>query len=474
MNVSFQHVSAEDNLHVATYITGIGCPHCANVAPGLLKEMVNECDDMIIVEYEIYQQPENSSVIFEFNNNYGSGLGIPLVIFNQDSILTGDTQINKYMTVRCDESQKGIICLPNGECQKWEELDLNDIILLPKIWSRDRIAVRTNEENISQGNNSLIKDFLTAEDPQTFIEQSNLDNFVSPQEVEISGGTVNFKTALEIEGWLLQWNGEDETVVPLKDKETNPSSEKSETKVSLLKTITLALADSVNPCAIAILMMMLIAITTYNPGNRKVVLASGFSFILAVIIMYLVYGVLIVKFFDFVQGFKSIQSIISPILSLLMSIFSLILGVLEIKDYLRYKPGSIGTEMPLSLRPKVQKLMAKVTSPAGAFVLGLFVTVFLLPCTIGPYFILGGLISTGSTNVASMLPYLLLYNVVFVLPMVIVTLIIFFGIKNVKDVQDWKNKNVRKLHLIAGILLTVLAGWVFTENIPAILSLFNF
>ena len=219
-------------------------------------------------------------------------------------------------------------------------------------------------------------------------------------------------------------------------------------------------------------MMMLIAITTYNPGDKKSILFSGLSFILAVVIMYLLYGFLIVKFFDAVQNFKNIQSIVSPLLSIVMSAFSLILGILEIKDYFRYKPGSLGTEMPLTLRPKVQKLLAKVTSPAGAFVLGLFVTIFLLPCTIGPYFILGGLISTGSTNIATMLPYLILYNIIFVLPMVIITIIIFLGAKNIKDVQNWKDKNVRVLHLIAGLLLLGLSVWVLIENIPAITTLF--
>jgi cytochrome c biogenesis protein CcdA len=156
-----------------------------------------------------------------------------------------------------------------------------------------------------------------------------------------------------------------------------------------------------------------------------------------------------------------------------MGIFSLILGFLEVKDFLNYKPGSFGTEMPLNLRPKVQKIISKVTSPWGAFVLGMFVTIFLLPCTIGPYFILGGLISTGSTAIGEMIPYLFLYNIIFVMPMIAVTAIIFFGVKNIDDVKNWKDKNVRILHLIAGILLTGLAIWVLIENIPSILSLFN-
>ena len=145
--------------------------------------------------------------------------------------------------------------------------------------------------------------------------------------------------------------------------------------------------------------------------------------------MYFIYGILIVKFFDVIQNFRNIQNIITPILSLVMGTFCLILGILEVMDFFDYKPGSLGTEMPLNLRPKVQKIISKITSPIGAFVLGMFVTIFLLPCTIGPYFILGGLISTGSTSISTMLPYLILYNSIFVLPMLAITLTIFFGVK---------------------------------------------
>jgi len=469
-----KEVFAIDNLHVATYITGIGCPHCANVAPGLLKERVNECNDMIIVEYEIYEQPVNSSVIFEFNSNYNSGLGIPQVIFNKDSILIGDKQINSNIDVSCDEAYKGVICLPNGECIDWNIFNLNDLPLYPKIWSKEKIVIRTGDNTISEELNELIKEFLTSENPSEILTESSLIKVSSPLDIEISGGDVKFKNAAIVDGWLLQWNGDTQAVLSESSSNIDSSERKAEEKrVSLAKTITLALADSVNPCALAVLMMMLIAIITYNPGDKKAILLSGLCFVASVLVMYMIYGVLIVKFFDIIQNFKSIQSIITPILSLVMGIFSLILGILEIKDFFAYKPGSLGTEMPLNLRPKVQKLIAKITSPWGAFTLGMFVTLFLLPCTIGPYFILGGLISTGSTNISTMFPYLLLYNLIFVLPMLLVTIVIFLGVKNIDDVKNWKDKNVRILHLIAGILLTGLAVWVLAENIPGILSLFN-
>jgi cytochrome c biogenesis protein CcdA len=62
-------------------------------------------------------------------------------------------------------------------------------------------------------------------------------------------------------------------------------------------------------------------------------------------------------------------------------------------------------------------------------------------------------------------PYLLLYNFIFVIPMIAISFVVFFGTKKIDDISDWKNKNVRKLHLIAGILIALLGivmifGWL--------------
>ena len=146
-------VQAEEdtNFHIATYITGIGCPHCANVAPGLLKEKVNECENnMIIIEYEIYETPENASIIFEFNSNYNSGLGIPQVIFDDSNVLVGDTEINSGFDNRCIDAEENVVSLPGGQTINWYDLDLNELPLYPRIWSKDKIAIRIDNSELAK------------------------------------------------------------------------------------------------------------------------------------------------------------------------------------------------------------------------------------------------------------------------------------------------------------------------------------
>lgn len=229
---------------------------------------------------------------------------------------------------------------------------------------------------------------------------------------------------------------------------------------TLGKITMLALADSVNPCAIAVLTMVLVSILVANPEKKKKVLAAGLAFSLAVFIGYLVYGTLIVQFFRlFAEFLRHNSTYIYDGLAIL----AILIGALNIKDSIKYKAGSFGTEMPLFMRPKVKKTISKMTSPWGAFIIGFVVTLFLLPCTIGPYIIASGLLSELGYLLA--LPWLIYYNLLFILPMIIITLIIFFGLTRIQDVSAWKEKNIRKLHLIAGILLVavgilLLMGWI--------------
>ena len=438
-----QGVQSQSN-KFAIYFGGIGCPHCARVAP-VLQKKVRE-GSLILIEYEIYKNLANSQALSEYADSYDLNLGIPQVLFNEDSKESGDTPILNNLDMMIEEGEENTIYLANGESVLFGELNLNDLKRYPTIYSKDRVAIRRSLTTISSEENEMIKRFISADTVQEAIEGLDGKN-KKAERIDYSGGTLTFQNALEINGWILQWNGDS-----VEGSGTSRSDETGSTvsSVSIGKTIMLGLADSVNPCAISVLTLMLIAIVTYNPGSRKQVLLAGFSFILAIVIMYLLYGYLIITAFQFIQSIASIKLFIYKGLG----IVAIILGLLELKDYFKYKPGGFGTEMPLFLRPKVNKLISQVTSPIGAFGMGLFVTLFLLPCTIGPYIILGGLLA--DQGFVSAIPMLLLYNFVFVSPMIVITLLVYFGSKRAEDVKDWKEKNVRKMHLIAGVLMLLI------------------
>ena len=344
--------------------------------------------------------------------------------------------------------------LADGRLISFGDFNLNSLTRYPNIYSKNRVVIRKSITKISNEENDQIKNFIYSSSIEDAVSQLK-GKTAEPEIVKTSSGNFTYDHAVEINGWKLQWNG---NVLPTVQNSNQPTTQdekepQEDNKLSIGKIISLGLVDSVNPCALSMLALVLISIITYNPGKRKDILLAGLSFILAVVIMYLLYGVLIIKAFEIVQSITVVREFLFGKLgiNIILGVFASIFGVLEIKDFISYKPGSIGTEMPLFLRPKASKLIAKVTSPLAAFGVGIFVTLFLLPCTIGPYIILGGLLS--SSGVVKAIPSLLLYNLIFILPMLAVTLIVYFGTSKVEDVKDWKDKNVRYMHLIAGVLL---------------------
>ncbi len=450
----FVNVYAQAEINSKKFVlsfTGIGCPHCAKVAPKLHEQV--EKGSLILIEYEIYKVIANSQALDTYSKAYDLNLGIPQILFNKDLKGVGDLPIIDNLENMISSSEIDTIPLSDGKLVNFEDFTLNSLERYPKIYSKERVAIRQSLTQLSDQEDSMIKNFIYADTIESALEGLN-GRKAKVEDVDTPAGVIKYENALKVNGWLLQWNGEE--IQGNSTTEGDNESEENGSTLSIGRIITLGLADSVNPCALSILALVLISIITYNPGSRRDILLAGLAFVTAVLIMYLLYGFLIIKAFEVVQSITSIREFLYGSLGInfILGICAIILGVLGLKDFFSYKPGRVGTEMPLFLRPKVTKLIAKVTSPIAAFTVGLFVTLFLLPCTIGPYVILGGLLAEDGFLTA--LPSLFLYNVIFVLPMIAVTLIVYFGSKKGEDIQDWKEKNVRYMHLVTGVLLLLI------------------
>jgi len=230
--------------------------------------------------------------------------------------------------------------------------------------------------------------------------------------------------------------------------------------LSFGKITLLALVNSVNPCQIAMLVLVLITILTQNKEKRRRILFVGLSFIAAVYLGYLFYGIVLVQLF---QTFNLLLKESAIYIKYAFGVLSMLIGALQIKDFFFYKKGSFGTEMPIWMRPKAKRIIEKITSPLGAFITGFIITLFLSPCTMAPLLVATERLST--LGLVGALPWLLYFNLIAVLPLIIITIIIYRGFATAEHVAQWKEKNVRILHLIAGILLlavglTLLIGWL--------------
>lgn len=230
-----------------------------------------------------------------------------------------------------------------------------------------------------------------------------------------------------------------------------------------------AFVDSINPCAIAVLLFVLSALVFF--GDRKKILKVGTAFILGLYITYFLFGA------GIFYALK-INTWINPtIFHWIMGIFGTVMGLLNIKDYFWYGGGGFLVEIPRKWRPKMSMMLARATTVPVAFLTGVLVTAFELPCTGGPYVFVLGILSQSTTKLL-ILPILAYYNILFSLPLIVIMLGVYWGFLKVDKTEHWKQRNIRKLHLIAGIVLVLLGLWVLPKSpldhiIPLLASLFK-
>ncbi len=441
----------------AVYFTGIGCPHCANADPYVLKDLLITHPEVVIIEYELYQAGENAPLLYSYNEAYESGMGVPLLIFNNDNALIGDTPIiSQAESIIVNIVENGCPMM-DGTLIPFQEMDLTSLPGSPKIWTKDRILTPATGSD-----NDILKTLLTGDNFDEALEGVDF-SLTDTEPAAFSGGNVEFQHAIVSGGSKFQWNGEcievnNSSNEPC-DNTTHVISTEVSTDITLVKLLSLAAVDAVNPCALAVLTLMLISILTYNPDKKRNILLAGLAFTVSVFVMYLIYGLVIIKFFQLIQAITYVRLTLYKVLGFV----AIVLGILNLKDFFWYKPGGFMTEMPMFMRPRLKKVINHITSPAGAFVVGAFVTVFLLPCTIGPYVIAGGILS--AMDLLQTIPLLLLYNLIFVIPMMAITVVVYFGVREVENVSGWKDKNIKYLHLVSGSIIVILGiamlmGWV--------------
>ncbi len=218
----------------------------------------------------------------------------------------------------------------------------------------------------------------------------------------------------------------------------------------------LALIDSINPCSLAVLVILLTAILLKFPEKKKKALVAGLSFSIAVFIAYFLTGALIIF------GFKSALSVThldTLWIYRVIALLAVVLGLIEVRNFFRDPKTCPVINLPEKWKPYWNNLVEGTLSAKGALIIGLFVSVFLLPCSAGPYLIAGGILAGVSWTNA--LPWLVFYNSIFIIPMVFVTLLVYGGLSAVENVDEWQHKNMKYVHLVAGIVLVLLGIAMF-------------
>lgn len=368
-----------------TFFYGIGCSHCANV-----EEFFDETDavDKFDIQMkEIYQDQEWQQLFL---------------------------QKIKELNIDISDAWVPFLLIEDGQ---WESSYIGGDKPIISFFE-DKIAIleeaeRIKKENEDKKNNSVV----ISTDSDNIVEPTN-----NNEDLEIMSGTVLETTS----DW---WN-------------------EKERRSFFGKMLPAALADSINPCAFAVMLLLLVSILS-KWWSRKKLLLSGFLFSLSIFLSYLAMGLWLYSALASAQGTWTLK--------LVVWILWIVIGLANLKDYFRYGKWFI-MEVPLSWRPKMQKLIKGITSPLWAFLVGFVVSLFLLPCSSGPYIVIIWLLSDKDHSFWTYF-FFVLYNFIFILPMFVISFLVWMGYKSAEQIAKIKKNNTKLIHLIVGLLMLWL--WLY-------------
>ncbi len=200
---------------------------------------------------------------------------------------------------------------------------------------------------------------------------------------------------------------------------------------------TLSLSDSINPCTFVIYTMLLVALAVKEVSGRDFYL-TGLGFIAAIYVSYYTLGVGLVltvgKFPLWVGGAAAIA----------FGVYTVVTGV-------------IGRSRIVTKRRVRRRIFEASASFWSAFVLGIFISATLLPCSSGPYLVYSIVIARAGMRLVWLM--LALYNLIFVMPL----FIILFGVGGIirgKGISRAIVKRSKELSVISGLALIAIGVWI--------------
>jgi cytochrome c-type biogenesis protein len=209
-----------------------------------------------------------------------------------------------------------------------------------------------------------------------------------------------------------------------------------------------ALIDSINPCAFSILILTIAFLFSLGKTTSGV-LQIGIVYILGIFLVYTLIGLGMLQtlhLFDTPHFMAKLGA------SLLIA-----LGLVNIANEF-FPAFPIKLRIPQAAHHRIAALMEKGSLPS-AFLLGGLVGICEFPCTGGPYLMVIGLLHDRATHAAGV-GYLMLYNLIFVLPLVVI-LLISSDKTLLAKVETWKKSKTRAMRLWGGNAMVALGLVIF-------------
>ena len=245
-------------------------------------------------------------------------------------------------------------------------------------------------------------------------------------------------------------------------EETKKAEESIVQRFKSLGVLTIAsagLLDGINPCAFATLIFFISYLTLVG-RKRKEILYVGMGFSGAVFVTYLLIGFGILSFVQHL----SFLPLFSRIVYILTIVFALVLGILSLYDYVqlrRGRPSEMKLQLPDFLKKRVHQTIRKESKSTHYFLAavgaGFIVSLLEFTCT-GQVYLPTILFVTNIPSLrASALFYLILYNVMFIVPLLIIFGVVYWGVTS-EQLAFFLKKRASSIKLCTALLFFALAG----------------
>lgn len=459
--LSAQTALGAEDLSV-NFFYGTTCPHCKKVEP-FIEELKPKYPEVVFNFYEVYENYANSvklSTWFESYKVLPNRRGVP-VVFLDGSYLIGGTPIINGLE---DEIKRMLA----------ENAEVEPIA----------VDVAPSEETSEEATSFDPVEGLVSPTPPAEEAGVVIDDVASWQDwhwwlVALIGflifyGIYSFWTARSVCICLTDRQKDYMTVgiavvilVGFFLLAKNISPEFLETIGYTLPlpifTLFIALVDGFNPCNLFVLTFLLALLTSASHSRTRIYVV-GFSFIAVVFVIYFLFMVAWLNIFKYI-GF------ITP-LRVAIAMIALIVGVINCKELLFFRKGITLMVQERHKGPLVRRIehmkviIEKSTCPvliSSSIALAAFASLVELPCTAGFPIIYTGILSAKLLGTVSYCAYLLLYNLVYVLPLAVV--ITIFGYTFHGRQIDQRQMQIIKfigglIMILLGIILLVNPGMI--------------
>lgn len=218
--------------------------------------------------------------------------------------------------------------------------------------------------------------------------------------------------------------------------------------------IIAGLEDGINPCAFTVIVFF-ISFLAVQGYRRRDLIFIGAAFILAVFLTYLAIGLGIFNFFYHFKGFW----VVTRLLNLIIGWLSILFGSLAVYDFIKFKKTGKTDELILQLPKPIKERIHKVVGffyrknpqekqskslPGfdklilSALITGFLVSLLEAVCTGQMYLPTISFVLKASPLKLQALGYLLLYNIMFVIPLIVIFIFALLGTSSAQFAQFLK------------------------------------